>query len=38
MVKDMYMVQTRSQAKAKAANTPAVQNTTGRPVTQNTMP
>ena len=37
MVKDMYMVQTRSQAKAQA-NTPAVQNTTGNPVTQNTIP
>ena len=32
MVKDMYMVQTRSQAKAKA-NAP-----TGKPVTQNTLP
>ena len=33
MVKDMYMVQTRSQAKAQA-NAPTVQNTTGKPVTQ----
>ena len=31
------MVQTRSQAKAKA-NTPSVQSTTGRPVTQNAIP
>ena len=38
MVKDMYMVQTRSQAKDKAANAPAVQSTTGKPVTQNTIP
>ena len=38
MVKDTYMVQTRSQAKAKAANAPAVQNTSGRPVIQNTIP
>ena len=37
MVKDMYMVQTRSQAKAKA-NAPTAQNTTGRPVTQNAIP
>ena len=37
MVKDMYMVQTRSQAKAQA-NTPAVQNTTGKSVTQNAIP
>ena len=37
MVKDMYMVQTRSQAKAKA-NTPGVQNITGKPVTQNAIP
>ena len=36
MVKDMYMVQTRSQAKAQA-NAPAV-NTTGKPVTQNAIP
>ena len=35
MVKDTYMVQTRSQAKTKAANVPAVQNTTGKSVTQN---
>ena len=33
----MYMVQTRSQAKAKA-NASAVQSTTGKPVTQNTIP
>ena len=38
MVKDTYMVQTRSQVKAKAANAPAVQSTTGKPVTQNTIP
>ena len=37
MVKDMYMLQTRSQAKAKA-KCPPVQSTTGRPVTQNTIP
>ena len=36
MVKDTYMVQTRSQAKTQA-NAPAV-NTTGKPVTQNTIP
>ena len=35
MVKDMHMVQTRSQAKAKA-NAPIVQNT--KPVIQNTIP
>ena len=33
MVKDTYMVQTRSQTKAKA-NAPTAQNTTGRPVAQ----
>ena len=38
MVKDTCMVQTRSQAKAKAANAPAVQSTTEKPVTQNTIP
>ena len=38
MVKDTYMVQTRSQAKAKAVNVPIVQSTTGKPVTQNTIP
>ena len=38
MVKDTYMVQARSQAKAKAAITPAVHSTTGRPTTQNTIP
>ena len=38
MVKDTYIVQTRSKAKAKAANTPTVQSTTGKPVTQNTIP
>ena len=38
VVKDTYMVQTRSQTKAKAANTPTVQSTTGKPVTQNTIP
>ena len=36
MVKDTYMVQTRSQTKVKA-NAPTVQSTTGKPVTQNTM-
>ena len=35
MVKDTYMVQTRSQTKAQA-NAPTVQNT--KPVTQNTIP
>ena len=34
IVKDTYTVQTRSQAKAKAANTPTVQSTTRKPVTQ----
>ena len=36
ILKENYqnMVQTRSQAKAKAANAPAVQSTTGKPVTQ----
>ena len=38
MVKDMYMVQTRSQAKAKAANVPTAQSTTRKSVTQNTIP
>ena len=38
MVKDTYMVQTRSQAKVKAVNAPTVQSTTGKPVTQNTIP
>ena len=38
MAEDMYMVQTRSQAKAKAANAPTVQSTTGKPETQNTIP
>ena len=37
MVKDIYMVQTRSQAKPQA-NAYAVQNTTGKPVTQNAIP
>ena len=37
MVKDMYMVQTRSQAKAQA-NAPSVQNTTGKSVAQNAIP
>ena len=32
------MVQTRSQTKAKAANAPAVQSTTRKPVTQNITP
>ena len=35
IVKDTYMVQTRSQTNAKAANTPAVQNATRKPATQN---
>ena len=34
-VKDTYMVQTRSQTKANAANPPAAQSTTRKPVTQN---
>ena len=38
MVKDTYMVQTRSQAKAKDANAPTIQSTAGKPVTQNTIP
>ena len=38
MVKGTYMVQTRSQTRAKAANAPTVQSTTGKPVTQNTIP
>ena len=38
MVKDTYMVQTRSQAKCKAANAPTVQSSTGKSVTQNTIP
>ena len=37
MVKDTYMVQTRSQTKAQA-NAPTVQNTTGKSVTQNAIP
>ena len=37
MVKDTYMVQTRSQAKAQA-NAPSVQNTTGKSVTQKAIP
>ena len=37
MVKDIYMVQTRSQAKAKV-KAPTVQNTTGKPGTQNAIP
>ena len=37
MVKDMYMVQTRSQAKAQA-NAFSVQNTTGKSVAQNAIP
>ena len=37
MVKDTCMVWTRSQAKAQA-NTPTVQNTTGKPVTQIAIP
>ena len=38
MLKDTYMLQTRSQAKAKAAKAPTVQSTTAKPVTQNTIP
>ena len=38
VVKDMYMVQTRSQIRAKAANTPAVQSRTRKPVTQSIIP
>ena len=38
IVKDMYMVQTRSHTKAKAANSLTVQSTTRNPVTQNTIP
>ena len=38
IVKDTYMVQTRSQMRAKAANAPIVQSTTRKPVTQNTIP
>ena len=38
IVKDTYMVQTRSQTKAKAAHAPAVQSTTKKPVTQNIIP
>ena len=38
MVKDTCMVQTRSQANPKVANTLTVQSTTGKPVTQNTIP
>ena len=37
MVKDTYMVQTRSQAKAQG-NVPTVQNPTGKSVTQNAIP
>ena len=37
MVKDTYMVQTRSQAKAQA-NAPTVQNITGKPITQDAIP
>ena len=38
IVKDTSMVQTRSQTKAKAAKAPAVQSSTRKPVTQNTIP
>ena len=34
IVKDTFTVQTRSETKAKAANTPAVQSTTRKPVKQ----
>ena len=37
VIKDTYMVQTRSQAKAKAAKAPTVQRTTGKLVKQNTI-
>ena len=37
MVKGMYMVQKRSQAKAQV-NAPTVQSTAGKPVTQNAIP
>ena len=37
IVKDTYMVQTRSQTKTKAANAPVVQSATRKPVTQNTV-
>ena len=37
MVKDTYMVQTRSQVKAQA-NAPSVENTTGKSITQNAIP
>ena len=38
IVKDTYMVQTRSQTKAKAAYAPTVQSTARKPVTQNIIP
>ena len=38
IVKDIYMVQIRSQTKAKAANDPAVQSTTRKPVTPSIIP
>ena len=38
IVKDTYMVQKRLQTKAKAANIPAVQSTTRKPVTQIVIP
>ena len=38
MVTDTYMVQARSQTKAKATNVPIVQSTTRKPVTQNAIP
>ena len=38
IVKDTYMVETMSQTKAKAANTPAVQSTTRKLVTQSIIP
>ena len=38
IIKDTYMVQTRSQTKAKAANSPTMQSTTRKPVTQNSIP
>ena len=38
IVKDTCMVQSRSQTKAKAANAPAIQSTTRKPVTQSIIP
>ena len=38
IIQSTYMAQTRSQTKAKASNTPAVQSTTRKPVTQSVIP